>query len=115
VGGGARGWEWRRCARATVLGLYEGSREKAARKENALRAILMSELKLRPPKRRGFACDGRARRRSFVANCAPLDDGQGRFRWQDDSARRRGSFGWRGRRVTSGGRATALQKFWSDR
>jgi hypothetical protein len=56
-----------------------------------------------------------ARRRSFVAKCAPQDDGQGRFGWSDDAARRRGSFGWRGRRVKSGGRAAALQKFSAER
>ena len=31
--------------------------------------------------------------RSFVAEGAPLDDGQRRFGWQDQAARRRGSFG----------------------
>jgi hypothetical protein len=33
-----------------VLGLYEGSREKAARAAGAPRCFFMSELKLRPPK-----------------------------------------------------------------
>jgi hypothetical protein len=41
----------RRFARANVLGRYENSREKTARKESAPRRFVMSELKLRPPKK----------------------------------------------------------------
>jgi hypothetical protein len=38
-----------------ALGLDEGSREMAARKEGASRDFLMSELKLRPPKKAGLS------------------------------------------------------------
>jgi hypothetical protein len=52
-----RGFAWevgggRRFARAKVLGVYEGSREKTARKERRFAQFIMSELKLRPPKKR---------------------------------------------------------------
>jgi hypothetical protein len=72
----------RGAARAVVLGLCEGSREKAAGKEARFALGFLSELKLRPPKKAW---------RRLRCGCAS--------RWK---------VWWGGRRVESGGRATGL-------